>query len=109
MTDKTVVVFGSGVAGLSVALELAQFDISVKIIENSDFTGGHAIRFACKVRDKCVKCGACIVEDKLDQALRHSRIEILTGSRIESISKTHRYAIRLKQKPKYIDAQKDMS
>jgi heterodisulfide reductase subunit A len=106
MTDKTVVVFGSGVAGLSTALELAQFDISVKIIEKSDFTGGHAIQFACKATDKCVKCGACIVEEKLDQVLRNSRIKILTGSRIDSISKTKRYAIRLNQKPNYIDAKK---
>jgi heterodisulfide reductase subunit A len=106
MTDKTVVVIGSGVAGLSTALELAQFDIAVEIIEKSDFTGGHAIRFACKATDQCVKCGACIVEEKLDQAVRNSRIRILTGSRIESISKTERYAICLNQKPKYIDAQK---
>ena len=106
MTDKTVVVIGSGVAGLSAALELAQFDISVEIIEKSDFPGGHAIRFACKATDQCVKCGACMVEEKLDQAMRNSRIRILTGSRIESISKTERYAICLNQKPKYIDAQK---
>jgi heterodisulfide reductase subunit A len=106
MTDKTVVVIGSGVAGLSAALELAQFDISVEIIEKSDFAGGHAIRFACKATDQCVKCGACIVEEKLDQAMRNSRIRILTGSRIESISKTERYAIGLSRKPEYIDAQK---
>lgn len=106
MTDKTVVVIGSGVAGLSAALELAQFNISVEIIEKSDFPGGHAIRFACKATDECVKCGACIVEEKLDQAVRNSRIRILTGSRIESISKTERYAISLNQKPKYFDAQK---
>ena len=106
MADKTVVVIGSGVAGLSAALELAQFDISVEIIEKSDFAGGHAIRFACKATDQCVKCGACIVEEKLDQAVRNSKIRILTGSRVESISKTERYAIGLSQKPEYIDAQK---
>ncbi|MGD1973831.1 MAG: NAD(P)-binding protein [Desulfobacterales bacterium] len=106
MTDKAVVIFGSGVAGLSAALALAQFDIPIKIIEKSDFTGGRAIQFACKATDKCVKCGACLVEDKLNQALRNSRIEILTGCRIENISKTERYVIRLNQKPKYIDAQK---
>ncbi len=106
MTDKTVAVIGSGVAGLSTALELAQFDISVEIIEKSDFSGGHAIRFACKATDQCVKCGACIVEEKLDQAVRNSRIRILTGSRIKSISKTARYAICLNQKPIHIDAQK---
>ncbi len=106
MTDKTVVVIGSGVAGLSVALELAQFNISVEVIEKSDFAGGHAIRFACKATDQCVKCGVCIVEEKLDQAMRNPRIRILTGSRIESISKTERYAIGLNQKPEYIDTQK---
>ena len=106
MTDKTVAVIGGGVAGLSTALELARFDIFVDIIEKSDFAGGHAIRLGCKATDQCVKCGACTVEEKLDQAVRNSRIRILTGSRIESISKTERYAIGLNQKPNYIDAQK---
>ena len=78
MKDKTVAVIGSGVAGLSTALELAKFDISVDIIEKSDFAGGHAIRFACKATAECVKCGACLVEEKLGQALRDSRIRILT-------------------------------
>jgi 2-polyprenyl-6-methoxyphenol hydroxylase-like FAD-dependent oxidoreductase len=36
MTDKAVVIFGSGVAGLSAALELAQFDIPIKVIEKSN-------------------------------------------------------------------------
>jgi glycine/D-amino acid oxidase-like deaminating enzyme len=31
MTDKNVVVIGSGLSGLSVALELAQFDILVEV------------------------------------------------------------------------------
>lgn len=106
MTDKTVVVIGSGVAGLSAALELAQFGISVEIIEKSDFAGGHAIRLACKATDQCVKCGACLVEEKLDRAVQNSRIRILTGSWIDSISKSERYAIGLNQKPKYINAQK---
>ena len=99
-------VIGSGVAGLSAALELTQSGISVEIIEKSDFAGGHAIRLACKATDQCVKCGACVVEEKLDRAVRNSGIRILTGSRIESISKSERYAICLNQKPKYINAQK---
>ena len=106
MKDKTVAVIGSGVAGLSTALELAKFDISVDIIEKSDFAGGHAIRFACKATAECVKCGACLVEEKLGQALRDSRIRILTGSRVENISKKERYAICLNQKPAHINAQK---
>jgi heterodisulfide reductase subunit A len=106
MTDKTVMVIGSGVAGLSAALELAQSGISVEIIEKSEFAGGHAIRLACKATDGCVKCGACVVEEKLDRTVRNSGIRLLTGSRIESISKNERYAIGLNQKPKYINGQK---
>jgi heterodisulfide reductase subunit A2 len=106
MKDKTVTVIGSGVAGLSAALALAKFDISVDIIEKSDFAGGHAIRFACKATTECVKCGACIVEEKLGQAVKDPRIRILTGSRIENISKKERYVICLNQKPVYINAQK---
>jgi heterodisulfide reductase subunit A len=106
MKDKTVTVIGSGVAGLSAALALAKFELSVDIIEKSDFAGGHAIRFACKATAECVKCGACIVEEKLGQAVQDPRIRILTGSRIENISKKERYVICLNQKPAYINAQK---
>ncbi len=106
MVEKNVVVIGSGVAGLSTALELARFGVSVDIIEKSDFAGGHAIGFACKATEACVKCGACMVDEKLDQAARHPAIRILTGSRIESIAKTERYDIQLNRKPEYIDAAK---
>jgi heterodisulfide reductase subunit A len=106
MTQKTVAVIGGGVTGLSAALELARFDISVDVFEKSDFAGGHAIQFACKAADRCVKCGACIVEEKLSQALQDPRIRILTGSRIEKISKAERFSIDLNQKAEYIDAGK---
>jgi heterodisulfide reductase subunit A len=107
MKDKTVAVIGSGVAGLSTALALTKFGVSVDIIEKSDFAGGHAIRFACKATSDCVKCGACLVDEKLGQAVRDSKIRIRAGSRIEKITKTEkRYSIHLNQKPAFIDAQK---
>ena len=104
MAEKNVVVIGSGVAGLSTALELARRGVSVDIIEKSDFAGGHAIGFACKATEACVKCGACKVDEKLNQAVRHPAIRILTGSRIESITKADRYEIQLNRKPAYVDA-----
>ncbi len=103
MTDKTVAVIGGGVAGLAAALELARFNIQVQVVEKSDFAGGHAIRYACKATDQCVKCGACVVEEKLEQALENPHIRLLTGSRIESISKNGRFRINLARKPSYID------
>jgi heterodisulfide reductase subunit A len=104
MTDKNVAVIGAGVAGLSAALELARFDIHVDIVEKSDFAGGHAIQLACKATDRCVKCGACLAVEKLTQAARDPRIRILTGRRIEKISKSECYAIGLNQRAESIDA-----
>ena len=79
MMDRTVAVIGGGVAGLTAALELARFGFQVDVIEKADFAGGHAIRFACKATDQCVKCGACIVEEKLAQVIEDPGIRLLSG------------------------------
>jgi heterodisulfide reductase subunit A-like polyferredoxin len=65
ITDKHVLVIGCGVAGLSAALELSRLNISVELVEKSNFLGGYSIQFSCKDTDKCVKCGACQVEEKV--------------------------------------------
>ena len=74
MTANKVLVVGGGVAGLTAASELADMDIDVEIVELSDFLGGHAIQYTCKATDQCVKCGACMVEEKLDRAVQHPKI-----------------------------------
>jgi heterodisulfide reductase subunit A len=106
MMDKTVAVIGGGVAGLKAALELSRLGFQVDVIEKADFAGGHAIQFACKATDQCVKCGACMAEALLAQAVADPGIRLLTGSRIEKISKSLAYEIQLTQKAVYIDARK---
>ncbi|MEE4262279.1 MAG: FAD-dependent oxidoreductase [Desulfobacteraceae bacterium] len=98
MRGRTVAVIGAGVAGLTAALELTRFGFHVDIIEKAAFAGGHAIRFACKATDRCVSCGACIVHEKLAQAIAQPAVRILTGSRIEKISKSQSFEIKLTQK-----------
>ena len=85
MDTPSVLVIGSGVAGLGVAIALADFNIDVTIVEKAAFAGGHAIQFSCKATTACVQCGACLVEEKLEQALAHPRITLMTGSRAERI------------------------
>lgn len=106
MTNKKVLVIGGGVAGLAAALELARFNIEVQIADKADFMGGHGIQYACKATDRCVKCGACVVEDKLSQAVTHAHITLTTGSRVREISKEVRLKAVIDQKATFIDPQK---
>ena len=107
MTEKNVLIIGGGVAGLSAAVELADLGIHVELIEKSNFLGGHAIGYACKaINNTCVKCGACMVEEKLQSAVSHPNIKILTGSQVQNISKNHRFTASIQQDPLYIDSQK---
>ena len=96
MADKNVLIIGGGVAGLSAAVELANLDIHVDLVEKSDFLGGHAIGYACKaIGNTCVKCGACMVEEKLNHTILHPKIKILTGSRVQKISKNGRFTAKI--------------
>ncbi len=106
MTDKHVTVIGGGVAGLSAALTLSQFDLNVDVIESSPFLGGHAIRLACKATDACVKCGACIVEEKLLQALKNPRIQLFTNTRVEKLRQDNGFSYNRLQTPHRIDPER---
>ena len=107
MADKNVLIIGGGVAGLCASVELANLDIHVDLVEKSDFLGGHAIGYACKAIGKtCVKCGACMVEEKLNHTILHPKIKILTGSRVQKVSNNNRFTAKIYCKPKYIDPDK---
>lgn len=93
MHKNHVVVIGAGVCGLTAAHELAGLGMGVSLIEKTPFLGGHAIQLNCKATDECVKCGACLAEEKLLQATRHPNIEIHTGAQIESVSAQNPYQI----------------
>jgi heterodisulfide reductase subunit A len=103
MTAHKVLVIGGGVAGLTAASELADLEIDVEIAEQSDFPGGHAIQYTCKATDQCVKCGACMVEEKLDRVVQHPRINVMTGTRVQQVSRSEGFSVTLFKKPVFID------
>jgi heterodisulfide reductase subunit A len=106
MTDKSVLVVGAGVAGLASACELAGLGAKVTIVEQSHFAGGHAIGYTCKATDQCVKCGACMVEERLEQVMRHSAITVMTGARITDADASVGFVVGLEQAPRFIDPEK---
>ncbi|MEJ2095937.1 MAG: FAD-dependent oxidoreductase [Deltaproteobacteria bacterium] len=106
MTDKHVTIIGGGVAGLSAALDLAHFGVRVDVVERSGFLGGHAIRYTCKATDQCVRCGACMVEEKLKAVLAQSTIRFYKHRRCIRHRKNGRFLVELQQDPLCIDPQK---
>ena len=106
MMAKKVLVVGGGVAGLTAASELADLDIDVEIVELSDFPGGHAIQYTCKATDQCVKCGACMVEEKLEGVVQNPKITMMTGTRIQDVTRSEDFSITLSKKPVFIDPDK---
>ncbi|MFZ0614386.1 MAG: FAD-dependent oxidoreductase [Desulfobacterales bacterium] len=84
---EEVLIIGGGVAGLSAALGLSQLGIRSVLVEKRAGLGGYAAQYACKATAACVKCGACVVMEKISRATVDPNIEVLTGSRVERMSR----------------------
>lgn len=81
----SVLVIGGGLAGCTVALELAQNNINVIIVEKSATIGGKVRHYGCKATDRCNRCGLCLVGDLWRQVERHENIKILTQTQVVDI------------------------
>lgn len=94
---KQVLVIGGGITGLSAAIDLARLGIGVVIAEKSNSLGGHAAKLSCKATDRCVSCGACIVEQKIETVTSSSAIQIHLNTTVEKVSRNGHFEIKLKK------------
>lgn len=106
MEGKHVLVIGGGVAGLTTAHALARDGVKTTLIEKESFLGGHAIQYACKATDQCVKCGACLAETKLNDVVDNTNITKWLSTEIASVKRSKRYTVAIEAAPIYIDPDK---
>jgi heterodisulfide reductase subunit A len=107
LEKKNVLVVGSGISGIASALELANAGISVYLIEKEVVVGGHSASFCCKATDICSQCSACVVYDKIKEAVTHPHIEILTNSTIKRFSgDLGNFHVEIIQQPRYVDEER---
>ncbi len=106
MLEKEVLIIGGGIAGITVALELSQFEIPVLLIEKNPSIGGLASTFCCKASESCNKCFACVVDKRIVEIHQKRNIQCLTRTEISGIRKNgKKFEVTLKQGRERIDLQ----
>lgn len=107
MEAKHVMIMGGGIAGMTAARGLAEFGLTVHLIEKTDFMGGYAIGYTCKATDECLQCGACAVEKVLKEVTETPNINVHLSTTVEAVnSDNHKFSATLKKDPIYIDPEK---
>ncbi len=105
--NKSIIVIGGGIAGITSALELANSGSTVYLIEKEAHIGGQAVSFCCKATEVCTKCSACLLPQKLSELASHPQISMLTNSTVMAVSgRLGNFRVEVKQKPQYISPQK---
>ncbi len=100
-----VLVVGGGIAGLQAALDLADQDFSVAIVEKGPSIGGKMIRLS-KVFPT-LDCASCITTPKMAAAAHHERITIFTCCDVKSLDRNgSALTAGITQQPRYVDADK---
>ena len=104
MESKNVLVVGSGISGVASALELANAGVNVYLLEKEAVVGGHSASFCCKATDICSRCSACVVLDKIKEAVIHPQIRLLTNSTIKKLSgELGNFRVGITQQSRYVD------
>ncbi len=107
MENKNVLVVGSGISGLSSALELAHAGVNVYLIEKEAVVGGRSASFCCKATDICSKCSACVVPDKIKEVILNPQIRLLTNSTIKKLNgELGNFRVEITQHPLYVNEER---
>jgi heterodisulfide reductase subunit A len=94
-------VIGGGIAGQEAALNLANMDYKVLLVEKSFSIGGKMIQLS-KVFPT-LDCAACITTPKMSETARHKNIKLLLNSEIESIEKVNgHFEVNVVRHPRYV-------
>ncbi len=99
------VVVGGGIAGLQSALDMADQDLKVLVVERNASIGGHMIALS-KVFPT-LDCASCITTPKMSAAAHHQNIQILTNTEVQAIeSRDGVHRVKLLQKATYVNFDK---
>ncbi len=98
-------VVGGGIAGLQTALDLADQDFKVAIVDKDATIGGKMIRLS-KVFPT-LDCASCITTPKMASAAHHPNISLFTYCRLDALEREgDGINAEITRKPRFVDEEK---
>jgi heterodisulfide reductase subunit A len=95
------VVIGGGIAGQEAALNLADMNYQVLLVEKGLSIGGTMIQLS-KVFPT-LDCAACITTPKMSETARHPNITLMLNSEIDGINKNGKdFQVNITKNPRYV-------
>jgi heterodisulfide reductase subunit A len=98
-------VIGGGIAGIQAALDIADAEFQVCLVERSPSIGGRMAQL-----DKTfptLDCSSCILTPKMVDVGHHPNINLLTYSEVVHVSHgKESFHVRVRKKSRYVDAEK---
>ncbi len=103
--EYDVLVVGAGISGCEAALNIANLDYKVLLVEKDLSIGGKMILLS-KVFPT-LDCGACITTPKVSEIARHPNITVLTGTESKDIRKNgdQSFEATVVSQPRYVIGQ----
>lgn len=105
VVNKSVLVVGGGITGIQAALQCADADYKVYLVEQEQSIGGHMAML-----DKTfptLDCSACILTPKMVSIGKHPNINLMTYSEVVKVGGfVGNFKIRILHKAKYVDYNK---
>lgn len=99
--NPNTLVVGGGVAGIQAALEIADSEHQVYLVEKEPSIGGHMIQL-----DKTfptLDCSACILTPKMSLVGSHPYIKLMSYSEVAQVSGyIGNFKVKIRQKPRFI-------
>jgi len=99
---KTALVIGGGIAGINVALDIANAGHQVVMVERSPSIGGHMSQLSETF--PTLDCSQCILTPKMVEVGQHPNIKLYTYAEVESVDGfIGNFKVKIRQKAKSLD------
>ncbi|MFC1932708.1 4Fe-4S binding protein [Chloroflexota bacterium] len=103
--NPNTLVVGGGIAGIQAALDIADSEHKVYLVEREPSIGGHMIQLDTTF--PTLDCSECILTPKMTLAGSHPYIELMAYSEVEEVSGyIGNYKVKIRKRARYVDADK---